>query len=399
MTHAIEVDDLEAFRMDARRWIDENLPASLRNVEDGSEAPPEGDARHWARRIAERGWAAPTWPTQYGGGGLNAAQARSLNEELTRAGASNPFRWAMGVTMVGPTILDYGTEAQKQKFLPPIARGEASWCIGYSEPGAGSDLASLQTRCEDAGDHWLINGQKLWTSGADHADWCGCLVRTDPRKSKHEGISFVLVDMRQPGVETRPIKLISGASSFCETFFNDAIAAKDALLGKLDEGWTVGKRLLQHERAAQTGTTIRTVKPEPLPEIATRRLGRDDQGRLVDADLRSRLVRHEMDARAHGLTIARSTAESRAAKGATQTASMLKSAGAALGQERAELILEILGAEGGAWEGDAFSTEALQAQRDWLLSKAMTIYGGSAEVQNNIIAKRILGLPDTSQSG
>jgi len=305
----------------------------------------------------------------------------------------------MGVTMVGPTILDYGTEAQKQKFLPPIARGEVSWCIGYSEPGAGSDVASLQTRCEDAGDHWLINGQKSWTSGADHADWCGCLVRTDPRKSKHEGISFVLVDMRQPGVETRPIKLISGASSFCETFFNDATAAKDALLGKLDEGWTVGKRLLQHERAAQTGTTIRTVKPEPLPEIATRRLGRDDHGRLVDADLRSRLVRHEMDARAHSLTIARSTAESRAAKGPTQTASMLKGAGAALGQERAELILEILGAEGGAWEGDAVSTEALQAQRDWLLSKAMTIYGGSAEVQNNIIAKRILGLPDTSQSG
>jgi len=305
----------------------------------------------------------------------------------------------MGVTMVGPTILDYGTEAQKQKFLPPIARGEANWCIGYSEPGAGSDLAALQTRCEDAGDHWLINGQKLWTSGADHADWCGCLVRTDPGKSKHEGISFVLVDMRQPGVQTRPIKLISGASSFCETFFNDAIAAKDALLGKLDAGWTVGKRLLQHERAAQTGTTIRTVKPEPLPEIATRRLGRDDHGRLVDADLRSRLVRHEMDARAHSLTIVRATAESRAANGATQTASMLKSAGAALGQERAELILEILGAEGGAWEGDAFSAEALQAQRDWLLSKAMTIYGGSAEVQNNIIAKRILGLPDTSQSG
>jgi alkylation response protein AidB-like acyl-CoA dehydrogenase len=300
--------------------------------------------------------------------------------------------------MIGPTILDYGTEAQKQRFLPPIARGEVQWCVGYSEPGAGSDLAALQTRCEDAGDHWLINGQKLWTSGADHADWCGCLVRTDPSAAKHDGISFVLVDMRQPGVEIRPIKLISGASSFCETFFNDALAAKDAILGKLNDGWTVGKRLLQHERAAQTGTTIRTARPEPISEIAIRCRGQDETGRLADPDLRARLVRHEIDARAHALTSARAAAEARATGAITQTASMLKSAGAAIGQERAELILEILGSAGGAWEGDAFSAEALQANRDWLLSKAMTVYGGTAEVQNNIIAKRTLGLPEATGS-
>ena len=335
---------------------------------------------------------------EYGGGGLNAVQVKVLDDELTRAETSNPYRWAMGVTMVGPTILDYGTEAQKQAFLPPIARGEARWCVGYSEPNAGSDLASLQTKCEDAGDHWLINGQKLWTSGADQADWCGCLVRTDPTARKHDGISFVLVDMRQPGVETRPIKLISGESSFCETFFQDAIAAKDAILGNLNDGWTVGKRLLQHERAAQTGTTIRSAKPELASVIALRHLGRDDQGRLADADLRGRLVQHEMDVRAHGLTVARATAEARAAKGATQTALMLKSAGAAFGQDRAELILEILGADAMGLDGDMFGADALQANRDWLLSKAMTIYGGSAEVQNNIIAKRGLGLPDNAAS-
>ncbi|MEJ0065823.1 MAG: acyl-CoA dehydrogenase family protein, partial [Caulobacteraceae bacterium] len=184
--------------------------------------------------MGEKGWTAPTWPTQYGGGGLTPAQGRIVQQEMARAGAYHPAAFGMGITMIGPTIMDYGTEEQKAKHLPPIIRGDVQWCVGYSEPNAGSDLASLMTKCEDKGDHWLINGQKIWTSGAQYSDWCGCLVRTDFAAKKHDGISFMLLSMRQPGVETRPIKLISGASPFCETFFADARCEKDEMLGPIN---------------------------------------------------------------------------------------------------------------------------------------------------------------------
>ena len=311
--------------------------------------------------------------------------------------AFNPMFFGMGVTMIGPTILDYGTEAQKQKHLPPIIRGEVQWCVGYSEPNAGSDLASLQTKAVDAGDHWVINGQKTWTSGAQYSDWCGMLVRTDPSARKHEGISFMLVDMHQPGIETRPIALIAGASPFCETFNTDAVAPKDALLGQLNVGWTVGKRLLQHERASQTGGTGGG-RVAPLHEIAKRYVALDEDGRIADLDLRTRLARHEMDARIHGLTLARVAAESKEANGATNGASVLKNSATNVAQTRVELTLEIMGAQGLGWAGETFSREELETVRSWLGGKAMSIYGGSVEVQNNIISKRILGLPDNTQS-
>src|SRR5579859_6929453 len=223
--------DLEAFRSEARGWLEANFPPALRGrgltLADGDTgAALTGDAALWKARMADKGWAAPTWPAQYGGGGLEPAQARVLQQEMARAGAYNPMAFGMGITMIGPTILDYGTEAQKARHIPPIVRGEVRWCVGYSEPGAGSDLASLQTKCEDKGDHYLINGQKIWTSGAQWADMCFCLVRTDP-KNKHEGISFLLIDMRTPGIEVRPIQLISGNSPFCETFFTDVKVPKE----------------------------------------------------------------------------------------------------------------------------------------------------------------------------
>jgi alkylation response protein AidB-like acyl-CoA dehydrogenase len=306
--------------------------------------------------------------------------------------------FGMGITMIGPTILDYGTEAQKAKHIPPIVRGEVRWCVGYSEPGAGSDLASLQTRAVDAGDHWVINGQKTWTSGAQWSDWCGMLVRTDPSAKKHDGISFMLVDMHQPGIETRPIALIAGASPFCETFITDAVAPKDALLGQLNVGWTVGKRLLQHERASQTGAGGAGVRQAPLHELAAKYCATDETGRLQDLDLRNRIIRNQMDARAHGLTLMRAAAEAKEANGATNAASVLKNSATHVAQTRAELTLEIMGAQGLGWEGAAFSREEIEAVRGWLSGKAMSIYGGSAEIQNNIISKRILGLPDNTQS-
>src|SRR3954462_5619147 len=205
--------DLDAFRADARAWLEENFPASLRKdpdritaVEQGA-AEADGDVALWKQRMGAKGWGVPTWPKAYGGGGLSRPEAKVLAEELNRIGARNPIG-GMGVSMFGPTLLEYGNEAQKQTHIPPIVKGELRWCQGFSEPGAGSDLASLQTKAVDMGDHWLVSGSNNWTSGAHLADWCFCLVRTDPSK-KHEGISFLLIDMKSPGVEARPILLIN----------------------------------------------------------------------------------------------------------------------------------------------------------------------------------------------
>jgi alkylation response protein AidB-like acyl-CoA dehydrogenase len=393
--------DLDAFRAEARDWLEANFPASLRNdPEIGMRmmmggAKPTGDALAWKQRMAEKGWGCPTWPRQYGGGGLTGPQARVLSQEMDRVGAYNPMV-GMGLSMFGPTLLEYGTEDQKQRHIPPICRGEIRWCQGYSEPGAGSDLAGLQTKCEDAGDHWVINGQKIWTSGAQWADWCFCLVRTDTTK-KHEGISFVLIDMHQPGVETRPIKLIAGSSPFCETFFTNARAEKNDMVGPLNGGWTVGKRLLQHERSGQGGNRMMGGGLSVV-ETAKEYVGVDDEGRIADSDLRSRIARHQIDAKAHALTLQRAFEEAKGNQNPSATTSVMKNSGTWIGQTRAELLVEIMGHQGLGWEGEAFEKEELDAVRAWLSGKATTIFGGSQEIQSNIVSKRILGLPDTTQS-
>jgi alkylation response protein AidB-like acyl-CoA dehydrogenase len=392
--------DLDAFRADARTWLEANFPPSLKRDDDAvvtmmmGGIKPTGDMKLWIQRMGEKGWGTPTWPTAYGGGGLSQAEARVLQQEMNRIGAANPIM-GMGTSMFGPTLLEYGTEDQKQRHIPPIVRGELRWCQGYSEPGAGSDLASLQTKCEDAGDHWAINGQKIWTSGAQYADWCFCLVRTDTTK-KHEGISFVLIDMHQPGVETRPIKLIAGNSPFCETFFTNARVEKNDMVGPLNGGWTIGKRLLQHERSGQGGP--RMLGGKSLDELARTYVGLDDHGRIADADLRARLAVHMMDARAHLLTIQRAAAEARGNSSPSAATSIMKNSGTRIGQEKAELTLEIMGHQGLGWDGEDFSADEQTAVRGWLSGKATTIFGGSFEIQNNIISKRILGLPDNTQS-
>jgi alkylation response protein AidB-like acyl-CoA dehydrogenase len=396
--------ELDGFRAEARAWLEENFPRSLRAggglanplMEDG---PLQGDSDLWRKRMGAKGWGAPTWPKKYGGGGLSPSEARVLQQEMARIGAFNPVAQGMGITMIGPTILDYGTEEQKLRHIPPIVRGDVRWCVGYSEPNAGSDLASLQTKCEDKGDHWLINGSKIWTSGAQYSDWCGCLVRTDFQAKKHDGISFMLVDMRQPGVETRPIKLTAGPSPFCETFFTNATAPKDSLLGELNKGWTVGKRLLQHERASQTGAMMGGGGRGPaLQDIAKRYLGEDEAGRIASPEIRNRIARHLMDSRAHNLTLARAAAEAKGNADPGNAASVLKNSATTVAQTRAELMLELMGHQGLGWEGEGFSSEELDTVRGWLSGKAMSIYGGSFEIQYNIISKRILGLPDLTQS-
>jgi alkylation response protein AidB-like acyl-CoA dehydrogenase len=391
--------ELDAFRAEAREWLEANFPKSLAfqpvPMIPGAESK-SADHKLWKQRMAEKGWGTPTWPRKYGAGGLSQPQARALQQEMDRIGAYNPMV-GMGLSMFGPTLLEYGTEDQKARHIPPIVRGEIRWCQGYSEPGAGSDLASLQTRCEDAGDHWVVNGQKIWTSGAQYADWCFCLVRTDTTK-KHEGISFVLINMRQPGVEVRPIKLIAGTSPFCETFFTNARVEKNDMVGPLNGGWTVGKRLLQHERSGQGGNRM-IGGGAGVVELAKRYVGTDAEGRIADSDLRSRIARHQIDARAHLLTMARVVEEAKGNVNPSATTSVMKNSGTWIGQERAELAVEIMGAQGLGWEGDGFSADELETVRTWLSGKATTIFGGSQEIQSNIVSKRILGLPDSAHSG
>ncbi|HEY3800692.1 MAG TPA: acyl-CoA dehydrogenase family protein [Caulobacteraceae bacterium] len=397
--------DLEAFRTEARTWLEANAPKSIRRQPDPTMEQMEGGLRPtedqdlWRKRMGEKGWGTATWPKEYGGGGLSNAEARVLQQEMQRIGVTNPIQ-GMGPGMFGHTLLEYGTEEQKIRHLRPISRGELRWCQGYSEPNAGSDLASLQTKAEDKGDHWEINGQKIWTSGAHFADWCFCLTRTDPKAKKHEGISFILVNMRQPGkVEARPIKMISGASGQCETFFTGARAEKDDLVGPLNGGWTVAKRLLQHERSGQGGGRMMGGGAGPtIQDMAKKYVGVDEKGRLADSDLRSRLASHMINAKAHQLTLQRALAEARGNLNPSATTSVMKNSGTQIGQERSELTLEIFGTQGLGWDGDTFTKEEKAAVRGWLGGKATTIFGGSQEVQSNIISKRILGLPDTTQS-
>lgn len=393
-------DSLEQFRQEARAWLAANFAPELKG-NDTAMSAVEGPTqetpaqRAWREAMGAKGWGVPTWPKEYGGGGLSRAEARVLQEEMARIGAWNPIG-GMGVMMFGPTLLEYGSEAQKHAHIPGIARGEVRWCQGYSEPGAGSDLASLQTFAEDKGDHYLVNGQKTWTSGGQWADKCFALVRTD-KSTKHAGISFLLIDMTSDGVETRPIRLISGASPFCETFFTNVMVPKENLVGREGQGWEIGTRLLQHERnslSAGSGSGARINAGRSVPAIAKKYRGTDAGGRIADADLRTRIIRHEMDQRAFALTLRRAALEAKGNAGPSAATSLMKNVGARITQDRAELNLEIMGMQALGWEGEGFSADELEQTRGWLFGKAVSIYGGSSEIQNNVIAKRILGMLD-----
>lgn len=394
--------EVETFRTQARAWLAQNFPAALKDDTAAQlarmQAQPEGeDARLWRERMGARGWGTPTWPAELGGGGLSRAEARVLAEEMARVGARNPIG-GMGVMMFGPTLIEYGTEELKRQHLPGIVTGEVRWCQGYSEPGAGSDLAGLQTRAEDRDDHWLVNGSKIWTSGANHADRCFCLVRTDTSK-KHEGISFLLIVMKAPGVEIRPIRLINGTSPFCETFFTDVSVPKDQLFGPLNGGWTVAKRLLQFERdnisAGLGGGNIGQASPLPtVTEAAKAYVGLDEAGRLADADLRRRVTEHLMEAKSFQLTVRRAGDEAKSGNGPSAATSIMKYAGAKIAQDRNELLVEAMGSQGLGWAGDDYAEQELTAVRTWLRSKGNSIEGGTSEINLNVVAKRVLGLPD-----
>jgi alkylation response protein AidB-like acyl-CoA dehydrogenase len=398
------MSDLESFRSDVKDWIAANLPPSLKGAgaraltDEGDSSIWGGrrvkwknpDSKLWLERMGAKGWTAPTWPTQYGGGGLSAAEARILEQELAKAQAPQALA-SFGIWMLGPVLLEYATEEQKMEHLPKIVRGEIRWCQGYSEPGAGSDLAGLRTQCVDKGDHYLVNGSKIWTSYANYADWIFCLVRTDNAK-KHEGISFILFDMTSPGVETRPIKLISGNSPFCETFFTDVKVPKKNLVGKLNGGWEIAKRLLQYERQNISSGGFGGGGYD-LEDAAKEYVGLEN-GRLADADLRARITAHKMEARAFALTVRRIQEEAKSAKGPSPATSIVKYAAAKLNQDRTELLVESMGHQGLGWEGEGYKPEEIMAARAMLRAKANSIEGGTSEINLNVVAKRVLGLLD-----
>ena len=394
--------DLDQFREETRSWLEANCPPEMRQpVEDeadvywgGRNATFKNEAQKaWFEACVAKGYTVPAWPKEYGGAGLSPAEAKVLREEMARIDARSPLH-SFGIWMLGPALLHFGTEGQKQRFLNEIARGEIRWCQGYSEPNAGSDLANLQTFAEDKGDHYLVNGQKTWTSGGQWADKCFAIVRTD-KSDKHKGISFMLIDMDSPGVEVRPITMISGTSPFCETFFTDVKVPKENLVGEEGQGWTIGKRLLQHERTnISGGGSLARLMGQSLGEIAKKYQPTGDDGELADAVLRDKIADFEIRWKSFLLTARRAVEESKAQGGVSEISSVLKKLGTKLSQERSELLIEIRGLQGLGWEGDGFSDGELEAVRAWLFGKATTIYGGSTEIQNNIIAKRVLGMLD-----
>lgn len=388
---------LNEFREETRSWLDQNCPSSMRSsgsyTSGGRKAVyHNAETKTWLDRMAERGWTAPTWPKEYGGGGLNKDEERVLVEEMARINACAPLS-GHGLTMIGPAILEFGTQEQCLEHLPPIVRGEIRWCQGYSEPGAGSDLASLQCRADEDGDEYVISGSKIWTSGADQADWIFCLVRTDFDASKHEGISFVVFDMESPGVKVSPIDLISGSSEFCETFFDNVRIPKRNLIGDPGQGWTVGKRLLQYERSSIGGRGGNRQRVVTLDETAKQYVG-DTNGKIADDDLRHRVIELLQDDRAYQLTIRRSYEEAQSTQAPSFLSSFFKYFGTEQNMKRQDLLMDILGTSGLGWKGSGFKGSELGSTRGWLRSKANSIEGGTSEVQLNIIAKRVLGLPD-----
>ena len=388
-----------SFREEIRDWLEDNCPPTIRQPAGPGEGTgggrratyPNPEAKLWLDRMAEKGWTAPTWPKEYGGGGLTKEQAGILGEEMRRI-RGRPAHTGMGLSMIGPALLEFGSEEQKHEHLPKIVRGDIWWCQGYSEPGSGSDLASLQTRAVDDGDDFIVNGSKIWTSGANFADWMFCLVRTDPDAPKHEGISFILFDMESPGVSVKPIRLISGASPFCQTFLDDVRVPKRNLVGERGKGWTVGKRLLQYERTS-IGGGGGGGGGNPMADLA-RRYVEQDGGQIADPALRKRLVEHRITDRAFGLTVRRNGEELRSGGAPTFLSSMFKLYGTEQNKARYNLMLDMMGSQMLGWEGDGFDGRELSATREWLRSLANSIEGGTSEIQLNIIAKRILGLPD-----
>ena len=393
--------ELIAFREEIAVWLRDNCPESQRQpivreeqIWGGRRRQfPSEDAKAWFEACRDRGFTAPEWPAEYGGGGLNTEQAKVLSQEMNRLGCRPPL-YCQGLWMLGPALLVYGNEEQKKQHLTAICRGEIRWAQGYSEPSAGSDLANLKTKAEDCGDHFLVNGTKIWTTKADEADWIFCLVRTSDSTPKQAGISFLLIDMASEGVSTSPIPLISGESEFCQTFFDNVKVPKANLVGELNGGWAVAKELLKHERKMMAAFEGMLEKPAmELLELAHYAVGSDENGRLKDAELRSEISQHLMREKALGQLGERIYWQGKAKQTDPRLPLLMKHLGTSEAQAKDELIMRALGEEGLSMDDPTVSQGLRKMVKQWAFNKSLTIAGGTSEVQLNIIAKRALGMP------
>lgn len=392
----------DGFRAEIRAWLQANCPTGLVGRKstpfDGCwggrrSKDPDPDARRWLDLMAERGFTAPVWPRAYGGGGLGAEEARLLHEEMVQLRLPAPLV-GFGLTMIGPMLLEFGTEEQKQEWVPPICRGEVRWCQGYSEPNAGSDLAALSCRAERDGDDFVLNGEKVWTSYGDLSDWMFAIVRTDPAAKKQAGITFLMLDLETPGVRVRPTRLLSGKSPFCETYFENVRVPVRQVLGRVNGGWSIAKALLQHERT-QHGDVFSSGADGADVDLvgeARRRVGTEN-GRLSDGVLRHALVQDRFDHRAFEFLVQRMRETRRPGGKPGAESSLLKLYASELNMRRLALALQVLGPAATGWEGPGFSDEELALTRDWLRSRGNSIEGGTSEIQLDILAKQILGLP------
>ncbi|MFT5137651.1 MAG: acyl-CoA dehydrogenase [Arenicella sp.] len=396
------MSDLETFRLETHAWLDANCPRSQRQpvktaelINPGSKQVfPSEDAKLWFKRMRDKGWTCPDFPKQYGGAGLDVAQEKVLRDEMKRLNCRSPLTDS-GVSMLGPALLEFGSDEQKAEHLPKICAGLVRWCQGYSEPGAGSDLASLQCKAEDQGDNFVVNGTKIWTSFGVESDWIFCLVRTSNEGSKQQGISFLLVDMKSLGVKVEPIELISGESEFAQVFFDDVVVPKENLVSELNKGWTVAKALLKHERKMISSLGIDVMGGNiSMPAVAKEHIGCNDQGQIANPLVRDAITQHEMTMRAISLTGYRTHQEALTNKMDPHVPLIMKYLGTSELQRKDELLVDMLGSRGLGWQDDQFSELELRAGRELLFNKAMTIAGGTNEIQLNIIAKRVLSLPE-----
>lgn len=389
----------DTFREEVRQWLQAQCPASMRQPITSEEMVWGGtqlsfsseDQRLWFERMRDKGWLAPDWPAAYGGGGLTPRQLRVLEEEMRRLGCRQP-QYNLGIWMLAPVLLEIGTEEQKREHLPPMAQGRIRWCQGFSEPNAGSDLASLKASARLEGDEFVVNGSKLWTSYGDLSDWMYALVRTDTNVPKQQGISFLLIDMKSVGISVKPIELISGKSSFCAVFFDNVRVHRRHLVGPLNGGWGVAKKLLAHERAAMSKFTEGGA-PSHDPLAVARTHLFDEAGQLREPALRDQLAGVMMDAHAFALTHRRVQAQALARQDVSGPASIMKLVQTEQEVAKYELLMRVLGADALQWTEDDPHPPTQDVTRAWLLSKTYTIAGGSSEVQLNIIARRVLGLP------
>ncbi|WP_205341669.1 acyl-CoA dehydrogenase family protein [Denitrificimonas caeni] len=394
------MNNIEEFRHNVREWLEENCPVSMRGLMPADEMVWGGreiefkndDQRLWFERMRDKGWFCPSWPLEYGGGGLSPEETTVLEAEMRKL-RCRPPQINLGIWMLGPVLLEFGTEEQKCELLPPMARGEIRWCQGFSEPNAGSDLASLQTAARVDGDHLVVNGTKIWTSYGDKSDWMYALVRTGPKEPKHAGISLIVLDMKSSGVTPTPIDLISGKSSFCQVFFDDVRVPKTQLIGEINEGWALAKELLGHERRAMSKFSEISL-PTHFSLLETLFEYLPEPKEHSDIALFQRAIALRMDEHAFELTQRRLNETARARQDISSMVSIQKLVHSEQEKNKFEVLLDVMGRRALGWQGAPFSDQQLALTNTWLNAFSQAIAGGTSEVQLNVISKRVLGLPE-----